>query len=315
MFSGGYSLPYNMLKVRRGILLGTAIILLIYALLPETLRFSRALILIGATWTLFISHMSRLLINLFSYSEFKTVFHRVKKRIVIVGEKNEAERVYSILKYSQIIPDMVGIVNSGDKNDDSYIGNVTQLREIIKINNIEEIIFCGKNISSQEIIRNMLLFSDEKIDFKIAPPESSSVIGSSSINTAGDLYTVSFNSVTKPSNRKRKRGFDITVALVLLIFSPLLLLIYKSRTSFLKNIFLVLQGKLTVVGYSLESRKQGENIIVRGVFYPIDIVKSGNLSHEASFRLNTEYAQNYNIQNDLNILMSNLLSFDRKPKK
>ena len=59
------------------------------------------------------------------------------------------------------------------------------------------------------------------VDFKIAPPESLSIIGSNSINTAGDLYTIHFNSIGKESNRRNKRLFDVVSSLLLLITFPL----------------------------------------------------------------------------------------------
>jgi len=313
ILSGGYLKPFRMIRVRRGIIFGTFMILLIYALLPENLRFSRALILLGTTWTLIFTHLIRILFNLFKSKPIHTEFQKIKKRIVIVGEKEEANRVYSIIKYSYIIPDLIGIVSPEQSPDNAYIGNISQLSNIIRINNIEEIVFCGKNISSQEIIKNMLIFSDNNVEFKIAPQESSSVIGSSSINTSGDLYTISFNSVTKPANRRKKRIFDIFISLILLISSPLLVFMVKSQKRLFKNLARVLTGKLTFVGYVLEGDGERSNLTIQGIFYPHHQIKRDFLSHEANLRLNIEYAQNYLVQNDFNIILSNLFSIDRRP--
>ena len=311
VFSGGYSKPFKILKIRRGILFGTVAILIIYALLPESLRFSRALILLGTVWTLIVSHILRLIFNLTGSDKFKTVFRKIKKRIVIVGEYHEAKRVYSILKYSHIIPDLIGIVSPSINFNEKYLGSLDQLKDIIRINNIEEIIFCGKNISSQVIIKNMLTYSNENIEFKIAPPESISVIGSNSINTTGDLYTVSFNSVTKPANRRKKRVFDILTTVILIVLSPLLVLLVKSQIQLYKNLFNVLIGKLSMVGYFLESKNDNDKLITEGIFYPHDIDKRNDSSGDAHLRLNTEYAQNYLIQNDFTIVISNIFSLDR----
>ncbi len=48
LFSGGYKKPVNLYKLLRGLLWGTISILLIYSLVDERFRFSRALILLGA---------------------------------------------------------------------------------------------------------------------------------------------------------------------------------------------------------------------------------------------------------------------------
>ena len=44
---GGYDQPIRISRIIRGLLTGTVVILVIYALLPENYRFSRALILLG----------------------------------------------------------------------------------------------------------------------------------------------------------------------------------------------------------------------------------------------------------------------------
>ena len=59
----------------------------------------------------------------------------------------------------------------------------------------------------------MLDLTQLDIEYKIAPPESISIIGSNSIHTAGDLYVVNINSISKRSNKRKKRVFDIGFAL------------------------------------------------------------------------------------------------------
>ena len=49
-FTGGYDKPYSIARAILGVAFGSAVILVLYALLPESLRFSRALILFGMLW-------------------------------------------------------------------------------------------------------------------------------------------------------------------------------------------------------------------------------------------------------------------------
>ena len=63
LFSGGYKKPINLVKVARGILWGTISILLIYSLVVEEFRFSRALILIGSFWAAFILILYRIIFH------------------------------------------------------------------------------------------------------------------------------------------------------------------------------------------------------------------------------------------------------------
>ena len=55
----GYKHPLKTARANRGVVLGTVAILLVYALLPETLRFSRAVLLLGAMWSLISVNLLR----------------------------------------------------------------------------------------------------------------------------------------------------------------------------------------------------------------------------------------------------------------
>jgi O-antigen biosynthesis protein len=117
----------------------------------------------------------------------------------------------------------------------NILARLNQLNEIVRINRIDEIIFCAENISSAEIIRAMLELTSLDIDFKIAPPESISIIGSNSIHTAGDLYVVHINAISKPANRRKKKLFDFLPHWYILTFSPVLVWFFSKKGMFLKN--------------------------------------------------------------------------------
>ena len=105
---------------------------------------------------------------------------------------------------------------------EKYLGTINQLHEIVNIYVVNEIIFCLKDVGASQIIKNMLQFSNLQVDFKIAPPESFSVIGSHSSNTTGELYTVELNSIAKGLNVKKKRMFDLCSSLLMLATSFIL---------------------------------------------------------------------------------------------
>ncbi len=143
------------------------------------------------------------------------------KRVAIVGHSNEATRVKQILENTPVKIEMAGFigVNAND-SDKNYIGQIGQLSEIIRINRIDEIIFCAESISSGEIIKAMLDLTQLDVDYKIAPPQSISIIGSNSIHTSGDLYVVNVNAISKSSNKRKKRVFDFGVSILLIITLP-----------------------------------------------------------------------------------------------
>ena len=73
------------------------------------------------------------------------------------------------------------------------------------IHQIDEIIFCAKDLSSQRIIELMSRLVQTNVDFKIAPPESLFLVGSNSIDSAGDLYVIDINSIAKPENKRKEK--------------------------------------------------------------------------------------------------------------
>jgi GT2 family glycosyltransferase len=62
-FGGGYDKPYRPMKTVRPVLMGAALIFIFYSLLPENMRFSRALIVIGTVIALAVFAMHRMLLR------------------------------------------------------------------------------------------------------------------------------------------------------------------------------------------------------------------------------------------------------------
>jgi len=303
--SGGYDKPVRLQKIARGIFWGTGIILAVYALLPEEFRFSRALILMGAGWATIAMLGTRMLFHLFGIKEF-VLEGSSSKRIAIVGSEEEYKRVFGLLKESSVKIGLAGLISTeplnrqpvtGNAQHESYLGKFNQLQEIIDIYKISEVIFCAKNISSEKIIDAM---TGSHIEFKIAPQGSSSIIGSNSIDTAGDLYTIDVNSVNKPSNQRNKRVIDALLSIILLILSPLLVLALKQPINFFLNCFRVLLGFNTWVGYE-QTQKFSEKR--KGILFPADALKDKSISLEMSERLNKIYAKDYSVKNDINIII------------
>ena len=306
-FSGGYDLPIKPSRIVRGIFTGTIFILIIYALLPEELRFSRALILLGAFWASAIIITSRLIINLFS-KKF-TLAGETRKRLIIVGNVEEGNRILSLLKLSETMHHFIGFVKPSFTEEglkisleysQYFVGKADRLQELIEVYSIEEIIFCGKDVSSQEIINFMSLTSGSNVEYKIAPPESLFIIGSSSVEDPGELYIIDINDINKKVNRRNKRLMDILISLLLLVTCPLLIFTQRNGLEFIKNIFKVLSGKISWVGYA--GRVLMLPKIKNGVLNPLDSLHS-KISDELTIkRLNSLYARDYSVYTDLNIL-------------
>ncbi len=301
--SKGYNKPVNLMNVARGILWGAVSILLIYSLVDEKYRFSRALILMGSGWAAIVLILYRLVFAWLNIKSFGLDIQKTKK-IAIAGHPEEANRVKDLLLQTQIKSEFAGFV-ALDETDhgEEYIGSAGQLNEIARINRIDEIIFCSGSISSSDIIRYMLELTSLDIDFKIAPPESISIIGSNSINTAGDLYVVHVNTISKKSNRRKKRFFDVVASLFLLIFSPVLIWFFNPRKYYFRNLFQVLAGRKTLVGYIPVAKNQ-ENLptVKPGVLTPADLFADEVADPAKAERLNVLYARDYHVSTDVEIV-------------
>jgi GT2 family glycosyltransferase len=302
--NGGYDKPVKTINVVRGVISGAILILVAYALLPESLRFSRAMVLLGAAWSVFTLPIYRYILHLLKVNiiELETDF---KKRIAIVGNYEEYLRVLEFIKLSDVKTSFIGHISLSENNQkhDDCLGTYDKLSDLISIYNIDEVIFCAKDIPAQSIIEQMSRISNSNIEFKIAPPESLFIIGSNSINTNGELYVVNINSINKPANKRSKRMLDFSLTILMILFLPILLIIIPNKTGLISNILEVLIGKKSWVGYKKTATNQELPKIKQGVLSPAD-----SLAHTADdltiLRLNQLYAKDYKVNNDLQIILN-----------
>jgi hypothetical protein len=304
--SGGYDVPTRLRKIVRGVLAGSAFILIVYSLLPEHYRFSRALILIGSFYALLSFICTRILYHLLRIKRFKLGRERSHARIAIIGSESEFNRVNGLLKETNIHSEFIGFIsseNNGIKND-YYIGHLPQINEAIDIHALNEIIFCARDISSRDIIDKMISLVTKGVEFKIAPPESLSIIGSNSIDTAGDLYVIDVNNVGRPENKRNKRFLDILVSLFFLLFFWLFIWFQKNKVNFILNVFRVLFGLYSWVGYGKSIRKDLPSL-KPSVLTPADLLK-GKSNEDRINKAFLNYSKDYQAENDLQIIFGNI---------
>jgi len=311
VFSGGYDKPIRLFKNIIGVVIGTAIILMIYALLPKDVQFSRLIIIIGGAWILLYYLFSRSILH------FLLPGYRIggskNKRFVIVGDLEEAERVRQLLQQTNSKIQSVEFVSDREVKDDKrFVGTFNQLDQVIEIHKIDEVIFCAKNIASRDIISAMLNLEGNKVDFKIAQPETSFLIGSNSIDSQGDLYVTDINRINKPANQRNKRLLDILVALKLLILSPVLIWFFSDKRKFYKNMFGVLSGRVSMVGYATIHHSSNLKLpkIKRGILPASLLFKNAQHDEDSISRLNLIYAKNHSLMMDLKIIYKNWKSLD-----
>lgn len=228
----------------------------------------------------------------------------------MAGSKEEIGRIEKLIDESGIInPNIVGYVaDNKTKTNGFYLGNMSQLDEIIKVHKVDEIIFCARDISSQKIISNMLKFSHLNVDYKIATPDGISVIGSNSINTAGDLYSLQINTIVTTQNKRKKRIVDVCFSVIILALLPVFMIISTSIWGILRNTVLVLLGVRSWVGYADSDNNDDHRIprIKQGIVSTITPYRKQNLAPKKIARLNLVYSKDYRMSYDLSILLKSL---------
>lgn len=315
-FAGGYEKLVRMENLINGVLTGTAVILIVYALLPEDLRFSRALILIGTVWVFITTFIIRIGLYQIDSKNFRFEIFNRKKRMVIIGNMTTCRSVQKILNQSKTKYELVGYVcpQATENIPADYIGHIGRISEIINMNQIEEIVFCARDLTSQSIIKTMLLCSGSVLNFKIAQPENLSIIGTSSINASGDLYVIHSNTLLKTLNKRKKRLLDVSVALILLLISPAMLFVVKNPLGYLRNIWLTFFGFASWVSYYKVSESLPDLPgLKKGVLTPANGFNNSGMSPETIENINLLYAKDYNIINDMNIIIRSFRQLGRKP--
>jgi GT2 family glycosyltransferase len=308
LFSGGYDKPMRHWKTIRGIIWGTGIVLILYALLPERFRFSRALILIGSAWVLLALSGIRQLLRILKVPGFG----KNTRRPLIIGTEEESKRVHDLLMQTGVKFNDIRYANPEQVQPAN--GNGTRFNkwsEIITIYNINEVIFCAKDLSTQLIMDAMSSIAETELEFKIAPPESWAIIGSNSIHTSGELYVIDVHAINTTPNIRDKRILDISLSFLFFVLTPLLIWFEKRPAGYIKNIFTVVLGLKSWVGYAPENISQRLPKIKPGVLSPIDSIDAVPKDSEAVHQINSIYARDYHIMTDLKIIWKGLFKLGK----
>ncbi|MDC3252801.1 glycosyltransferase family 2 protein [Crocinitomicaceae bacterium] len=296
-FNGGYDKPIKLFKYAKGTVIATALLLIAYAVLPKSLQFSRLFIFLGAAWVLCYYLMSRLALHFSIGGRFK-LRNSNKKSFAIIGDTAAFEPTKEVLLQTQ---DNFGEITHFTSTEDFKN----------KAAKVDEIVFCSGSLSYEHIIDAMCSDGFQSMDFKIAPENGNHLIGSNSIDRAGELYILNINTLVSQENKRKKRLFDIVVAGGLLLTAPIGCFFFQDKSTYLKNIFKILIGRRSFIGFSKE-------LSLKDVRLPR--IKSGIIAPEDPFdyadeavkqKLNLLYARDYSMRKDFSIVLKSWQKLDR----
>ncbi len=303
-FNGAYDQPYRALRVTRGMIFGTIVILAYYGLLQPSLRYSRAIIIFtGFAGTVLLLGLHDLLhrLGIFKY----VAYDKLPRKAIIIADEPHYEQTTATLQHVHYAPQVAGRINPGNKNDDA-LGNAAEMKELLYTASINEVIFCINGLSYAQVFAHMQ-HCGPRYDYKIHLPGSQSFVGSNSSHTSGDLYTIDRRyNLDSFAQMRNKRMIDIIAAVALLLLSPILLFMVKKPGNFIRNCFKVLAGQCTWVGYTPHPFNKYLPRIRKNILPPYNIITGYEPGEEVKNQLNIAYAQHYTAGMEVTLMLNNL---------
>ncbi|GAB2531327.1 glycosyltransferase family 2 protein [Rufibacter soli] len=300
-FSGAYDRPTRLYRLVRGMLWGSILLMALSSISGLVGQVNKKHLLVAVLVGLVGMAAWRLLHHYKMYGHWR--FGEPKaKRIAVIGSQNEVKRASMLLRQA-------GAQNPLAQFEPRHHGaDLGQIKEIIEIYKINELIFCGKDLPVSQIIEWMVQIHKSAIEFKILPENSAYIIGSSSKNTRGDYYALHIEvNLLNPYHRRNKVVLNSLVSAVLLAVSPVLIWGMKSKKQFLKNCLGNLIGVYQWVGLKATATPETKPSILS----PADKPSGQRISQAAARQMEVVYAKEYTPYSDLVIISRNLSQLGR----
>lgn len=287
--TAAYRKPTRTRNIFKGIFIGSLLILIGYSLVPEDYRFSRAIILLGVCWALITLPVLRLLLQwIFKVKLLQS--EEIENRILWLSSNPKTKEV-GHKAFDNIAFEM----------DFSGHASADELSKIIKAFKITHVVLDPAELSYEGSIKIL-----EKL-----PPDCAArlvsenhdfIIGSDSVHTRGGWHSKEQFKLFTPAAQREKRMFDIVASFLLLLLSPILLPLQK-KGGYYTNLFKVLRGKATWVGYAPIAEKhlpKGKSFVI--LYEPQKL----NLTHELKQQTSVWYAKQYTTELDVRMLWKRL---------
>ncbi len=301
-YAGLYDRWYRRVELAQSTLLATMVVLSIYSLLPEGVRFSRGIMLFGGlTAFLLIGILRRILIYAAVISRFKPN-EEAASTLVVASSKEYAE-VKHLLTQAGLQHKLLGRVAVNDTDKENALGSWSELPQLIKTIPFKELVLVAGTVSYSEIIRNLNVIP-KGIRIKWHGSGTHSIVGSDSKDNSGEaLSTENALRIADPSNRRLKRLSDVVVAILSIVLWPVLAWMVKQPLGFIKNSFQVLAGQKTWMGYASDASELPQ--LRPGVLGNNGLSKEENslLPTESLQMMDYWYARDYSLPDELRKLV------------
>lgn len=300
-FSGLYDNGFKQSQLNKSTLTAILVILSFYALLPESYRYSRVVMLLGTL--LAFLWMSLLRIVFIKWGLVKAADKNASEIFsYIIGNEEEFQKVADILKKEKnhLLSHWEANKLTENSEQETFKDFTNQMPAYLE----NEIIFC-EGILSIEKILSLLPLVPKQVDIQFFMNGSSALVGSKNPNLSGNIIDLKGDYRLALGVAKRNKRFvDFAASLIFILSFPFHFLLKKNSFRFFKNCFSVLIAKKTWVGYAGEAGQLPP--LKPGVINTL----GKNLSQSQSYfptndRVNQAYAKNYTVWDDIRLIVSN----------
>jgi len=301
-YAGLYDRYYQTKNLIRSTFIATLVLLATYSLLPESLRFSRGIVVFGALLSfVLISGLRWLLIK--GGLLMQPVDKISQPFILIAASEKEFVETKNFLDQKGIAKKIIGRV-AINGNEENSVTRLQGIGNASKALNAREIIFSAGNLSYKNIMTQLPQLP-HKIRVRFHAACSGSIVSSDASTSNGQIWSadVDFN-LSKAANKRIKRLLDVTTSLFFFITFPIHFFGVRRPIYFFKNCFDVLTGKKTWIGYIIPSSTLPH--LRKGILGSNGLVKNGKdvLPDESLKMVDYWYAHDYEALNDVKAIFA-----------
>ncbi|GAB4375739.1 MAG: glycosyltransferase [Salibacteraceae bacterium] len=311
--SGAYDRPFRWIRFFRGWVFGLLSLLTLYALLPESYRFSRAVVLMGCASSGAVMWLWRTAwITLFGKNAAKTHSYALRRLVVGTGDDiAQVKRLYTMNGYKTDF--WGGIAPLNQSIEVSHFARWDKLQEAIADFRSNELVYAPERTGYGAIIDAIDGLAGNAIEHRLYYRESSFIVGPNTIITTPPYPLPNgFRDINTDALLRNKRLFDLVFCVAIIPAIPVLALLADSPLGVLRNWLLVFMGKLSWVGTDPRAPLDNHQLRLSGIVYKtMNQIWQGEYP-EPAYINNINYVMYYSWLTDLGIVFQHLYNLGKR---